>query len=151
MIKTAKPELEARLRKVLDERSANVETMRARTTPWVSFLPAEDEMVDVQEGELDEKQGSGSTAMIRRESGKIERVKGANASNDDSEALAMIERWAEEVKMKLADEIGRLRTQLGEERRKAHIVTRLMILLFFCGALLALFYSIANGRGKAKV
>lgn len=135
------------MQRVLDERRANVETMRARTTPWVSFLPADDEALDDEE-ELDEKLGS--TAMVRRESGKIERVKGANVTNDDSEALAMIERWAEEVKMKLADEIGRLRTQLGEERRKAHIVTRLMILLFFCSALLALFYSIANGRGRTK-
>lgn len=129
---------------MLEERRANVETMRERTTPWVDFLP------DDESDELDGAGGAGAggdekaTAMVRRESGKIERVKGANATNVDSDALAMIERWAEEVKMHLADEIGRLRTQLGEEKRKAYIFYRLMALLGFCAVLLGMFFLIAK-------
>lgn len=121
--------------------------MRERTTPWVEFLP-DDESDDLEL--LPAKEGGG-TAMVRRESGKIERVKGANATSVDSDALAMIERWAEEVKMHLADEIGRLRTQLGEEKRRAFILYRLLGLLLFCCVMLGMFFLIAKAgeRGRA--
>ena len=120
--------------------------MRERTTPWVEFLP------DDETDDLELLPGTeGSTAMVRRESGKIERVKGANATNVDSDALAMIERWAEEVKMHLADEIGRLRTQLGEEKRRMFIFYRLAGLLLFCVFMLGMFFLIAKAgeRGRA--
>lgn len=122
--------------------------MRERTTPWVEFLP-DDETDDLEL--LPSKEGS--TAMVRRESGKIERVKGTNPTNVDSEAIAMIERWAEEVKMHLADEIGRLRTQLGEEKRRAYILYRLAGLLLFCVFMLGVFYLIAKAgeRGRAVI
>lgn len=135
---------------MLEERRANVETMRERTTPWVEFLPDDEseQLEVVGSGAGGEK---GATAMVRRESGKIERVKGANATNVDADALAMIERWAEEVKMHLADEIGRLRTQLGEEKRKAYMFYRLMALLLFCGVMLGMFFLIAKAGERVKV
>ncbi|EJT50071.1 hypothetical protein A1Q1_00726 [Trichosporon asahii var. asahii CBS 2479] len=145
-INESQPELKARLEKVLQRRRENVDEMRVRTTPWVDFLP-DDEEDDLEL--LSAKEGA--TAMVRRESGKIERVKGANATNVDSDALAMIERWAEEVKMHLADEIGRLRTQLGEEKRRAYILYRLLGLMLFCVFMLGVFYLIAKAgeRGRA--
>lgn len=132
---------------MLEERRANVETMRERTTPWVDFLPDDDSEIDQPP---DQKAVTGA-AMVRRESGKIERVKGANASNVDADALAMIERWAEEVKMHLADEIGRLRTQLGEERRKAYMFYRLIALFSFCGVMLGMFFLIAKAGERVKM
>lgn len=89
----AVPKLDARLASLLDERAADVETMRERTTPWTAFI------ADVAEVDT----GAGGAKLRRVRSGrgrigKIERVRvGEEREDVDSEALAMFERWADEV------------------------------------------------------
>lgn len=84
------PKLEARLQALLDERAEDVETMRERTTPWTAFVAE-----DASDPNKLRRVRSGGRGRI----GKIERVRSntEGAAHDNGEALAMFERWADEV------------------------------------------------------
>lgn len=86
----AVPKLTNRLAALLEERAEDVETMRERTTPWTAFVAE-----DAGDPNKLKRVRSGGRGRI----GKIERVRSntERAERDDSEALAMFERWADEV------------------------------------------------------
>lgn len=75
-INAISPILDQKLSSIIKARQEDVETMRARTTPWKTFF--------------EDKEGEGEAAR-----GKIQRVEGTGLN--DSDGLGRIERWAEEV------------------------------------------------------
>ena len=77
-VQAAREPLRDKLASVVSAREKDVATMRARTTPWKSFFQDEDE----------------SNVLG---SGKIARVPGAGLGGEDSDGLARIERWVEDV------------------------------------------------------
>lgn len=79
------PKLQKRLDALLEERSSDVETMRERTTPWADFV--DDKAVDM--GLKRVKSG--------QRVGRISRIRAEGTGERDADALAMIERWADEV------------------------------------------------------
>lgn len=81
----AVPKLQARLAALLEERSADVETMRQRTTPWTDFV---DEKSDMSLKRVKSGQRVGRISRIRQDAG---------SAGAEADALAMIERWADEV------------------------------------------------------
>ncbi|KAL7422118.1 hypothetical protein Q5752_002761 [Cryptotrichosporon argae] len=81
------PASQARLDAMLAARAADVDTLRARTTPWAALL-----------------EGAGAGAG----EGGIERVEGV-AGGGNGDGLASVERWADEVELYLNNEIIRLK------------------------------------------
>ena len=76
-LQSLEPALQAKLADLIQEREADVETMRSRTTPWKTLIR--------EEADKEEKDGLATT--------RIERVDGLRTDDE----LARIERWAEEV------------------------------------------------------
>ncbi|RSH86729.1 uncharacterized protein EHS24_005000 [Apiotrichum porosum] len=136
----AVPALRGRLAALEDERTADVETMRQRTTPWRDFLPEED---DKENGLALSRSRSGGGR--RGKVSKIERMRGADSESD---ALSLIERWGEEVTISLTDQIARLKSQLFEEGRKRNIVIRLVLVLAAMGGVVLLFFALRKGHAS---
>lgn len=78
-LQSLEPALEVKLRKIVADREADVETMRSRTTPWKTFF--------------EEKHDTAGHAKI---TGRIKRIGGVGKA-DSGDGLERIERWAEEV------------------------------------------------------
>lgn len=78
-LQSLEPALEVKLRKIVADREADVETMRSRTTPWKTFF--------------EEKHDTAGHAKI---TGRIKRIGGVEKA-DSGDGLERIERWAEEV------------------------------------------------------
>ncbi|ORX35653.1 hypothetical protein BD324DRAFT_631023 [Kockovaella imperatae] len=104
-VDTVREPIKKKLGDLVAARERDVETMRARTTPWRSFF------------EEEEENGLGT---------KITRVAGAGAAGDDSDGLARIEKWAEEVEIYLSSEIIRLKAAMSSKSRRKSLLSGLI-------------------------
>jgi hypothetical protein len=109
-MKTARPQLQAKLNDLLETAEADVETIRERTTPWADLVDAPGSAnttpdADAQSTVSGSTRGgfyNGGMGLKRIRSGDQRRLSKIERINDGvfdahTEALALIERWGEEI------------------------------------------------------
>jgi hypothetical protein len=86
---------------LIDDRKADLETLRNRTSPWRAIV--QEALEDLQSRGLHER---------------IERIKGAGEERNDGDMLSILERYSEHIENELRQQIATLKAQLAEQRFK---------------------------------
>ncbi|WVN87685.1 uncharacterized protein L203_102873 [Cryptococcus depauperatus CBS 7841] len=127
------PAFQAHLREKIKRRTADVQVMRERMTPWRDIV---DERTDDGSGAQGAMQGS-----VTSHGKKLKRIEGGGGETD---ALTRVELWADEVEMYLNNEIMAIneRIKIKKTRRYYiyHTVIYALIVLGIVATGFALYY-----------
>ncbi|WOO80138.1 uncharacterized protein LOC62_03G003650 [Vanrija pseudolonga] len=122
-INKSEPVFHTRIDLLLDDRKADLETLRSRTSPWRAIV--QEALEDLQSRGLHER---------------IERIKGAGEERNDGDMLSILERYSEHIENELRQQIAVLRAQLAEQRYKRSL--RLRFSIAFFGIFFALLFAL---------
>ncbi|KAL1411555.1 hypothetical protein Q8F55_002517 [Vanrija albida] len=122
-INKSEPVFHTRIDLLLEDRKADLETLRSRTSPWRAIV--QEALEDLASRGLHER---------------IERIKGAGEERNDGDMLTILERYSEHIENELRQQIVLLKAQLAEQRFKRSLRVRfgLAAFVFVVAALFAL-------------
>lgn len=106
-INKSEPVFHTRIDLLIDDRKADLETLRNRTSPWRAIV--QEALEDLQSRGLHER---------------IERIKGAGEERNDGDMLSILERYSEHIENELRQQIATLKAQLAEQRFKRSLRLR---------------------------
>ncbi|WRT66648.1 uncharacterized protein IL334_003607 [Kwoniella shivajii] len=114
------PPFQSHLRKIISDRSSDVDLMKKRTTPWKDVVSD----MGLSPSHIRENGDTKDHVGI----GKLKRV---NRSEGDGDALTRMEMWADEVEMYLSSEIVRAKEQLVSKTGKRKFLLRSIFFLIY--------------------
>nr|XP_019046576.1 hypothetical protein I302_05326 [Kwoniella bestiolae CBS 10118]OCF25506.1 hypothetical protein I302_05326 [Kwoniella bestiolae CBS 10118] len=113
------PPFQSHLQRIVFDRSADVDLMEKRTTPWKDVVSDLTTSTALSRG-LDKDEGSAS---------RMKRI--SELDGGEGDALTRIEMWADEVDMYLSSEIVRVKEKLASKTSKRQFLLRVIVFLTY--------------------